>query len=202
MEFGRSKNDIQFFYVNKRPIDIIKIAKLINTIYRSNINRHKYPIIILNIQLLTNKYDINIDPNKRSIFIQNENKLYEQLSIFFNKLYEPQNMSYNVKSLDSFITIKTNTNTNTNTNIRKRKLSNDNENIHSKSPTCGDHKEPPNKLRKCSNNNSNINSNNAIYSNDKSDEEMNDFDENALEQTPESIGIKISSKFTYEMKFP
>ncbi len=50
-------------------------------------------------------------------------------------------MSYHVKSLDSFITIK---------NTRKRKLSQTNnnnnniENIRSKSPTSDDHKEPPN----------------------------------------------------------
>merc|ERR1712228_981161 len=75
-------------YVNKRPVDIVKIQKLINQIYRSNINRHKYPVIVLNLQLLTNKFDINIDPNKRSVFIQNEGTLFEKLRDFFIKLYE------------------------------------------------------------------------------------------------------------------
>merc|ERR1712228_523593 len=114
-------------YVNKRPVDIVKIQKLINQIYRSNINRHKYPVIVLNLQLLTNKFDINIDPNKRSVFIQNEGTLFEKLRDFFIKLYEPNNMSFTVKSLDSFITI------NENTNNKKRKLSersNDNESVY------------------------------------------------------------------------
>ena len=103
MESGRTKSDIQFFYVNKRPIDIYKIQKMMNQIYRSNINRHKYPVIILNIELVTDKYDVNIDPNKRTVFIQNEKILIEKLREFFEKLYQPDNMSYTVKTLDTFI---------------------------------------------------------------------------------------------------
>lgn len=130
MENGRSKQDIQFFYVNKRPVDVPKIQKLINQIYRSNINRHKYPMIVLNIGLLTNKYDINIDPNKRSVFIQNEGALLGKLNDFFIKLYEQNNMSFTVKSLDSFITISD--------NQKKRK--------HERE----EYKEPPTKIRRCS----------------------------------------------------
>ena len=175
MECGRTKNDIQFFYVNKRPIDINKIQKMINQIYKSNINRHKYPIVVLNLQLLTDKYDVNIDPNKRTVFIQNEKTLIEKLREFFEKLYEPSNMSYNVKSLDSFIKTQNtsqiihdaqdeesddqvNVNTNNagnrnnynNRNNRKRKYfeRDDDNNEPEKSPTSEDFKEPPNKFRR------------------------------------------------------
>eukprot|EP01083_Nonionella_stella_P080780 222103_1 len=118
MDGGRVKRDIQFFYLNKRPIDIASIQKLMNQIYKSNINRHKYPIIVLNMELLAHKYDINIDPNKRSVFIQNEGILLQKLREFIEELYEPQNMSFTVQSLDSFISVDTADN-----GSRKRKLS-------------------------------------------------------------------------------
>ncbi|EFC39616.1 predicted protein [Naegleria gruberi] len=42
---GRSSNDRQFLYVNNRPVDLPKITKCINEIYKE-FNRNQYPIFI------------------------------------------------------------------------------------------------------------------------------------------------------------
>ena len=105
-EAGRSKSDIQCFYVNERPVDVPKISKLINQVYKSNINRHKYPVVILNMALLTDRYDVNIDPNKRTVFIQNETTLLQRLRVFFEGRWAASNMAYTAKALDSFLTVK------------------------------------------------------------------------------------------------
>jgi len=105
-EAGRAKSDIQYFYVNQRPVDVPKISKLINQIYKSNINRHKYPVVILNMTLLTDRYDVNIDPNKRTVFIQNEGSLLEKMRVFFEGRWEASNMAYTAKALDTFLVAK------------------------------------------------------------------------------------------------
>ncbi|XP_066581048.1 mismatch repair endonuclease PMS2 [Prorops nasuta] len=69
--FGRSTPDRQFFYVNGRPCDLIKINKLINQIYHKY-NIKKYPFIFLNIKLNQECADVNVTPDKRTIFFTQE----------------------------------------------------------------------------------------------------------------------------------
>ena len=45
---GLSSGDRQMFFLNKRPVDVPKLAKAINEVYKSN-NMHQYPIYFLNI---------------------------------------------------------------------------------------------------------------------------------------------------------
>ena len=46
---GRSAPDRQFFFINKRPCDPTKVAKLVNEVYHQ-FNRHQYPFVVLNIE--------------------------------------------------------------------------------------------------------------------------------------------------------
>ena len=49
---GRSGLDRQFFYLNKRPVDLPRIAKCINEIYRMY-SKKEYPIVFLHIEMKT-----------------------------------------------------------------------------------------------------------------------------------------------------
>ena len=51
---GRSSNDRQFFYINKRPCDLSKVSRVINEMYHVY-NRHQYPFIMLDISLSRGK---------------------------------------------------------------------------------------------------------------------------------------------------
>ncbi|XP_061928036.1 mismatch repair endonuclease PMS2 isoform X2 [Apis cerana] len=77
-DVGRFTSDRQFFYINGRPCDLIKISKLINQIYHKY-NSKQYPFIFLNLKL--NKYstDINVTPNKRIIFCTQQNLILATL---------------------------------------------------------------------------------------------------------------------------
>ena len=46
---GRSAPDRQFFFINKRPCDPTKVAKLVNEVYHQ-FNRHQYPFVVMNIE--------------------------------------------------------------------------------------------------------------------------------------------------------
>jgi len=71
---GRGATDRQFFYINNRPCDPNKISKLINEVYHFY-NRTQYPFVYLNIITQRTTVDVNITPDKRQVFLQNEKYL-------------------------------------------------------------------------------------------------------------------------------
>ncbi|XP_043258541.1 mismatch repair endonuclease PMS2 [Colletes gigas] len=68
---GRSTPDRQFFYVNSRPCDLTKVNKLINHTYHKY-NNKQYPFVFLNLKLNKQSTDINVTPDKRTIFCTQE----------------------------------------------------------------------------------------------------------------------------------
>ncbi|XP_069501736.1 mismatch repair endonuclease PMS2 isoform X2 [Ambystoma mexicanum] len=71
---GRSATDRQFFFINQRPCDPAKVAKLVNELYHIY-NRHQYPFVVLNICVNSECVDINVTPDKRQILLQEEKLL-------------------------------------------------------------------------------------------------------------------------------
>ncbi|CAL7941429.1 unnamed protein product [Xylocopa violacea] len=77
-DVGRSTPDRQFFYVNNRPCDLTKVSKLINQIYH-RYNNKQYPFVFLNLKLDKQSTDINVTPNKRTIFCTQEHLILATL---------------------------------------------------------------------------------------------------------------------------
>ncbi|KAF8577109.1 DNA mismatch repair protein MutL [Ramaria rubella] len=77
---GRTNLDRQFFYINGRPCNPGKIQKVFNEIYRS-FNTNQLPFLIADFRLPTNTCDINVSPDKRTIFVHSENKLIDALKV-------------------------------------------------------------------------------------------------------------------------
>ncbi|KND04087.1 DNA mismatch repair protein MutL [Spizellomyces punctatus DAOM BR117] len=76
--YARNSTDRQYFFINKRPCDMPKIAKVVNEIYGGFVT-HKYPIAILNLELEAGRYDVNITPDKRTVLLQDERQLVDAL---------------------------------------------------------------------------------------------------------------------------
>ncbi|KNZ50637.1 hypothetical protein VP01_431g11 [Puccinia sorghi] len=97
---GRNSPDRQFYYINGRPFTpskvnrrscamIPQISKCVNEAYKQ-FNTNQYPVILANFILPPDSYDLNIDPNKRSIFLHSESNLIEALRILGSrKLWMP-----------------------------------------------------------------------------------------------------------------
>lgn len=75
---GRSVQDRQFLYINKRPILHKKIQKLINEVFKLY-NHLQYPVFVLNFQTDPKFLDINVTPDKTTILFHNEIEVYGQL---------------------------------------------------------------------------------------------------------------------------
>lgn len=97
---GRNLGDRQFFYVNGRPVDMPKVGKLVNELYKSS-NSKQYPIVVLNIIMPTHSYDVNVTPDKRKIFFSDECSLISSLREAIEKIYSPGQCSYTINKIES-----------------------------------------------------------------------------------------------------
>nr|XP_057918422.1 mismatch repair endonuclease PMS2 [Doryrhamphus excisus] len=84
---GRSATDRQFFFINKRPCDPHKVTKVVNEVYHMY-NRHQYPFVALNIEVASECVDVNVTPDKRQIFLQEEKLLLAILKSSLNGMFE------------------------------------------------------------------------------------------------------------------
>uniref|UniRef100_A0A3Q0QZA0 Mismatch repair endonuclease PMS2 n=1 Tax=Amphilophus citrinellus TaxID=61819 RepID=A0A3Q0QZA0_AMPCI len=79
--------DRQFFFINNRPCDPLKVTKLVNEVYHMY-NRHQYPFVALNIAVASECVDVNVTPDKRQIFLQEEKLLLAILKTSLIAMYE------------------------------------------------------------------------------------------------------------------
>ncbi|XP_076756903.1 mismatch repair endonuclease PMS2 [Xylocopa sonorina] len=96
-DVGRSAPDRQFFYVNNRPCDLTKVSKLINQIYH-RYNNKQYPFVFLNLKLDKQSTDINVTPNKRTIFCTQEHLILATLKYSLISKWDKLQGNFVVKS--------------------------------------------------------------------------------------------------------
>ncbi|XP_020686889.1 DNA mismatch repair protein PMS1 isoform X1 [Dendrobium catenatum] len=95
---GRNMGDRQFFYVNGRPVDMPKVSKLLNEVYKSSSSK-LYPIAVMNFIIPATSYDVNVTPDKRKVFISDEHSLMLSLRAEIEKIYSPHQCSYSVSRI-------------------------------------------------------------------------------------------------------
>ncbi|XP_016064287.1 PREDICTED: mismatch repair endonuclease PMS2 [Miniopterus natalensis] len=92
---GRSSTDRQFFFINWRPCDPAKVSRLVNEVYHMY-NRHQYPFVVLNISVDSGCVDINVTPDKRQIFLQEEKLLLAVLKTSLIGMFDSDVSKLNV----------------------------------------------------------------------------------------------------------
>ncbi|CEP11351.1 hypothetical protein [Parasitella parasitica] len=115
---GRSSSDRQYFYVNGRPCALpkvmlstyvsslslythrqyYKVTKAVNEVYRTFIT-NQYPVVIVNMKLPTDTYDVNVSPDKRTIFLHHEDRIIDVLQETLKEQMEPSRSTFNVNSV-------------------------------------------------------------------------------------------------------
>jgi DNA mismatch repair protein PMS2 len=78
--FGRSASDRIFLYINGRPWDSSRIVRAVNEVYRS-FNSNQYPMVVANFTVKGDKYDVNVSPDKRTLFLHDENEIIEGIKV-------------------------------------------------------------------------------------------------------------------------
>ncbi|XP_028845456.1 mismatch repair endonuclease PMS2 isoform X2 [Denticeps clupeoides] len=100
---GRSSTDRQFYFINKRPCDPAKVSKVVNEVYHTY-NRHQYPFVSLNITVASECVDVNVTPDKRQVFLQQEKLL---LAIVKTSLLSMFETGVNKLSINTLTTLNT-----------------------------------------------------------------------------------------------
>ncbi|XP_018397307.1 PREDICTED: mismatch repair endonuclease PMS2 [Cyphomyrmex costatus] len=95
---GRSSPDRQFFYVNGRPCDLTKISKLVNSVYHKY-NNKQYPFVFFNIKLDRQCADVNVTPDKRTIFVTQERLILATLKFSLTAKWDKLQGNFTVKTL-------------------------------------------------------------------------------------------------------
>lgn len=96
---GRNLGDRQFFFVNGRPVDMPKVGKLVNELYKGA-NSRQYPIAIMNFTVPRRACDVNVTPDKRKIFFSDESSILLALREALQQIYSPSNACYSVNKVE------------------------------------------------------------------------------------------------------
>ncbi|XP_014248387.1 mismatch repair endonuclease PMS2 [Cimex lectularius] len=83
---GRATGDRQFYYINSRPCESLKIMKAVNEVYRQY-NPNQYPFVFLNIKVAKDSVDVNVTPDKKQIFLAHEKLLLAIIKSSLNKIF-------------------------------------------------------------------------------------------------------------------
>jgi DNA mismatch repair ATPase MutL len=86
---ARSSNDRAFVYVNNRPVDFLAVSKAVTKAYRLHLTAttQRFPFLLINIQLPTHTYDINLTPDKRKVFFHDQDSIVLRLHKILAKIY-------------------------------------------------------------------------------------------------------------------
>ncbi|KAH8751999.1 hypothetical protein F5883DRAFT_206663 [Diaporthe sp. PMI_573] len=95
---GRQTPDRQMFYVNSRPCALPQFARVFNEVYRSY-NSSQSPFIFADIQLDTHLYDVNVSPDKRTIFLHDQGRMLDNLRESLIELFEKQEYTVPVSQI-------------------------------------------------------------------------------------------------------
>ncbi|XP_067005498.2 mismatch repair endonuclease PMS2 [Anabrus simplex] len=95
---GRSAGDRQFFYVNSRPCEPHKISKSVNEVYH-HFNKHQYPFVFLNMRMAHGNVDVNLTPDKRQVFLDQEKLLIATVKASLLFLYESVPSTYKMQNV-------------------------------------------------------------------------------------------------------
>ena len=85
---GRRAGDRQYLYVNGRPVDFPRLARLLNEAYRHATARAEcFPVAFLDLRAPSDSYDINVTPDKRTVLFADEARLLSVVRTMLEELF-------------------------------------------------------------------------------------------------------------------
>ena len=85
---AKINKDSLFSFLNCRPIDMPKKMRMLVSEMYKLYNPAASVLVLWNILVEDNNYDINVSPDKREVFIKNENEALEELKIKLVEFFE------------------------------------------------------------------------------------------------------------------
>ncbi|MCD6407692.1 DNA mismatch repair endonuclease MutL, partial [bacterium] len=86
LNLKRPNKNLQFIFVNKRPVYNYSISSSLNDVYRTVLPDSVFPVFAVMIEIPSEMVDVNIHPTKREVKIKDEKKLSLKISEIVAKL--------------------------------------------------------------------------------------------------------------------
>lgn len=83
----RNQKNLQFVFVNERPVYNYLLSYTINNFYQSFFSTEFLPVFAIFLKLPYENVDVNIHPAKREVKIKNEERICREIFEFLNKLF-------------------------------------------------------------------------------------------------------------------
>ncbi|KAG7171533.1 PMS1 protein 1-like [Homarus americanus] len=89
--FSRATSDRLFILVNRRPVTHKAIEKLVKAHYslKNEGNHGRYPVGVVALTVPLDAVDVNLEPNKNKVLLQEEGAILETLRMMLTELYGP-----------------------------------------------------------------------------------------------------------------
>ncbi|CAG8491776.1 9915_t:CDS:10 [Paraglomus occultum] len=97
---GRNTTDRQYYYINGRPCTLPKA--FFNEVYKTY-NSNQLPFVIADVRLDKSRYDVNVSPDKRTIYIHDEKKVVDAMKNQLIQVFEPFRSTFSVNSNSSLV---------------------------------------------------------------------------------------------------
>jgi DNA mismatch repair protein MutL len=95
----RTRKDMQFIFINNRPVDNRSVSFHLNDIYRALLSPGIYPLFCVHITLPAEDLDVNVHPTKREVKIKDETNLIAVLRNFSEHLLMTRSKAQQSKSV-------------------------------------------------------------------------------------------------------
>ncbi|MCM8772942.1 MAG: DNA mismatch repair endonuclease MutL [Candidatus Omnitrophica bacterium] len=86
LNLKRPHKDIQFIFVNNRPVYNQFLSSVINNFYQTFFSTEFFPVFALSLKLPSENIDVNIHPTKREVKIKDEKVIEEKIEKVLNDL--------------------------------------------------------------------------------------------------------------------
>jgi DNA mismatch repair protein MutL len=95
----RTRKDMQFIFINGRPVENRSISFHLNDIYKALLSGGVYPLFCAFIRIPADQLDVNVHPTKREVKIKDETHLIASLRHFSEQLLMTRSKAQQAKNL-------------------------------------------------------------------------------------------------------
>ncbi|MCM8818739.1 MAG: DNA mismatch repair endonuclease MutL [Candidatus Omnitrophica bacterium] len=88
MNLKRNQKDMQFVFVNNRPVYNYTLSSSVNNFYQKFFSSEFFPVFALFLKLPFEDIDVNIHPTKREVKIKNENEIGRKIVEILDEIFK------------------------------------------------------------------------------------------------------------------
>ncbi|MBT7007296.1 DNA mismatch repair endonuclease MutL [Candidatus Falkowbacteria bacterium] len=99
-QIARHNRNLQFLFVNKRPVNEYIVAKKIKDAYSTLISKDLFPVYILNLSVNTDKVDVNVHPRKLEVRFSEPQIVYRTVYSAVSSSLDEHDLVKNISPTD------------------------------------------------------------------------------------------------------